>query len=380
MALNRVGFTVAFAFIVSLSYGQIDRLAITAGTPEDKDLTAIANEADAQKKISMYQDILQKYASNKMALAYANWQLAQVYGSEGETEKAFEAGDKALALAPKSMDILTSLATIAQQSKDNAHLFQYAIQGGNAYGSIERQAKPANVSDEQFRTDVQNDLDLFRSSNTFFETSAFNVIAAENDPKTRMAYIDKFSASFPKTSLNEQITSYAMMALADMGDNKRLMAYGEKALAANPDNVPVLLLLANTYVQNPEGAAKAITYAQKVITISKGDDPSATTQVRVSAGVAHCVIGHAYANQGKTLPSISELKTATTMLKGDDEQQYALAAYLLGWNYAKLNKVAEAKAILNEAVAIPGPTQGPIKDLLTKVNSMKTAGGRAVRK
>lgn len=379
MSPTRVGLIVVFALLTSLSFGQIDKLTIAAGTPEDKDLTAIGNENDTQKKISMYQDFLQKYASNKMAVAYANWQLAQAYQSDGETQKAFEAGDKALALSPRNMDILTSMATIAQQAKDNAHLFQYATQGGDAYASIEKQPKPANVSDEQFKSDMQGELDQYRSAYTFLETSAFNALSTESDPKVRMAYVDKFSASFPNSGLKDQVAAFAMDALSSMGDPKRVIAYGEKALAANPDDTSVLLVLGLTYVQTAEGAAKAIPYAQKTIAVSKGDEPSATTSNRVMAGTAHCILGRAYALQGKTLPSISELKTATTMLKGEDEQQYAVAAYFLGWNYAKLNKIADAKAILTEGAAIPGSMQAPIKDLLTKVNSAKTAGGRAGR-
>lgn len=377
MSSIRAGFIVFFALLASLSFAQIDKVTIAAGTPEDKDLTAIGNENDTQKKISMYQDFLQKYASNKMATAYAYGQLAQAYQSDGEAQKAFEAGDKALAITPRNMDILVSLATIAQQDKDNAHLFQYAIQGGDAYASIEKQSKPANVSDEQFKSDMQGDLDQYKSAYTFMETAAFNVLSTENDPKVRMSYVDKFVATFPKSGLQEQVTSYAMMSLAEMGDNKRLIAYGEKALATNPDNVAALIMLANTYVQTLEGAPKAITYAEKAVATSKGDAPDATTSNRVSAGIAHCVLGRAYANQGKTLPSISELKTATTLLKGEDEQQYAVAAYFLGWDYAKLNKIADAKAVLNDAAAIPGSMQAPIKELLTKVNSAKTAGGRA---
>ena len=76
----------------------------------------------------------------------------------------------------------------------------------------------------------------------------------------------------------------------------------------------------------------------------------------------------------KTLPSISELKSATALLKGNDEQQYAVAAYYLGWDYAKVNKLTEARAILNEAAVIPGPVQQPVKDLLTKVNTARAAG------
>ena len=56
-------------------FSQVEKIAIPAGTPEDNDLNAISNEQDAQKKISMYQGFLQKYASNPVAVAYANWQL-----------------------------------------------------------------------------------------------------------------------------------------------------------------------------------------------------------------------------------------------------------------------------------------------------------------
>jgi len=377
MSPTRVGFIAVFVLMASLSFAQIDSVTIAAGTPEDKDLTAIGNENDTQKKISMYQDFLQKYASNKMAVAYANWQLAQAYQSYGETQKAFEAGDKALAISPRNLDILTSMATIAQQAKDNVHLFQYAVQGGDAYASIEKQPKPANVSDDQFKADMQGEMDRYKSAYTFLETSAFNVLSTESDPKARMGYVDKFFAVFPNSGLRDQVAAFAMDALSSMGDTKRVIAYGEKALATNPDNTSVLLVLGLTYVQTAEGAAKAIPYAQKTIAISKGDESGATTSNRVITGTAHCILGRAYALQGKTLPSISELKTATTMLKGEDEQQYAVAAYFLGWDYAKLNKVADAKAILTDAAAIPGSMQAPIKDLLTRVNSAKTAGGRA---
>jgi len=127
-------------------------------------------------------------------------------------------------------------------------------------------------------------------------------------------------------------------------------------------------------VQSPETAAKAISYAQKAILLAKADQPDATKSNKVSAGVAHCVVGRTYALQEKTLSSIAELKTATSLLKGEDEQQYAIAAYYLGWDYAKLKKLSEARAILTEGAAIPGSMQGAIKELLTKVNSARAAG------
>jgi hypothetical protein len=101
-----------FAVVLSAipSFSQVETLNIPAGSPEDKDLTAITSEQDNQKKISMYQDYLQKYSANQTAVAYANWQLAQLYQTSGDLPKALETGDKAATAAPHNLDILTSLS------------------------------------------------------------------------------------------------------------------------------------------------------------------------------------------------------------------------------------------------------------------------------
>jgi hypothetical protein len=363
-------------FLTPTLSAQVDTIVIPAGTPEDNDLNTISNEHDAQKKVSMYQDFLQKYASNKAAVAYANWQLSQYYQSTGDLQKALQCGDEAVAGSPHNLDILTSQVTIAQQLKDNARIFNYSIQGGEAFNSIEKQPKPADMSDEQFASTVASQKEANKNAYDFFESAAFNGIAGENDAKTRMDYIDKFTITFPKSKMDEQVTSYAMLSLSQLQDNHRLISYAEKALAANPNNLSALLLLANNYVDStePGALAKAITYAQKAIVAAKAEDPAADKSQKTSAGVAHSVMGRAYAKQSKTLPSISELKSATALLKGNDEQQYAVAAYYLGWDYAKLNKLTEARAVLNEAAGIPGPVQQPAKDLLTKVNTARAAG------
>jgi hypothetical protein len=367
---------ITLSFLASRLSAQVDSIVIPAGTPEDNDLNAIATQQDAQKKISMYQDFLQKYASNQPAVAYANWQLSQQYQSTGDLQKAVECGDKAVTASPHNLDILTSQVTIAQQLKDNARIFKYAIQGGEAFNSIEKQSKPADVSDEQFASTVASQKDANKNAYEFFEGAAFNGIAGENDAKTRMDYIEKFTVTFPKSKMDEQVTSYAMLSLSQLQDKTRLVAYAEKALAANSNNLPALLLLANNYVDSsePGSLTKAVSYAQKAIVAAKADEPAAEKSAKVSAGVAHSVMGRAYAKQSKTLPSISELKSATALLKGNDEQQYAVAAYYLGWDYAKVNKLTEARAILNEAAGIPGPVQQPVKDLLTKVNTARAAG------
>ncbi len=367
-------FAVLFFFLMSsLGYGQVDKIVFPAGTPEDKDLNLITSEPDAQKKIAMYEDFLQKYASNPVAVTYADWQLSQQYQAAGDLQKATDYGDKAVAGSPHNLDILESQVTLAIQTKDNAKAFKYAVQGGEAYDSIDQQPKPADMTDEQFASTIATEKDTDQSSYEFFEGAAFNAIVAETDAKTRMDYIDKFASTFPKTKMQEQLASYAMLSLSELKDTKRLLAYAEKALAANPDNLPALLLLANAYVDSPE-PAKAVPYAQRAIAAVKADDSAADHSRKVSAGVAHSILGRVYAKQNKTAASIPELKSATALLKGQDEQQYSIAAYYLGYDYAKLGRLTEARAVLTELVATPSPVQQLAQDLLTKVNAARATG------
>ena len=46
----------------------------------------------------------------------------------------------------------------------------------------------------------------------------------------------------------------------------------------------------------------------------------------------------------------------------------------LGYAYAKLNRVNEAREVLTEVVKIAGPIQQPAKDLLLKVNACAGQG------
>jgi tetratricopeptide (TPR) repeat protein len=356
--------------------GQVDRIVIAAGTDEDHALQAISNEQDDKKKLAMYEDFVQKFASNPAAVAYGNWQISQAYQTAGDLQKALDYGDKALAASPHNLDIIVSQANVAQQAKNNAKLMDYAAKGGEVCNSIAKQPKPEGVSDEEFAKRIAEEKSAAQNSCDFLESSGFNAITAENDPKARMAEIEKYTATFPDSKFQDQVSSYALYTLGpgQLNDPARLVAFGEKTLAANPNSLPALLLLANYYSDKPGGAAKCVSYAQKAIEVAKPDAPDADKSRKISAGVAHNSIGWSYLNQEKTSTAIPELKAAAALLKGQDDQQYSRALYGLGFAYGKLNKLTEAREVLTEAVKIQGPLQSVSQDLLNKVNSARAKG------
>jgi tetratricopeptide (TPR) repeat protein len=249
------------------------------------------------------------------------------------------------------------------------------VRGGEVYNSS-KAAKPEGVSDQDFATHVEEQKSAAKSSYDFLEAAAFNVIVDESNAKARMNDIERFTPAFPNSRFDEPVTSYAMMSLAELKDTAQVTAYGEKVLAANPNNLPTLLMMAGTYVEDskPGSVSKAVSYAQKAVAAAKADAPDADRARKLSAGVAHSTLGYAYMKQDKTAVAVTELKSASGLLKGLDNQQYAVALYRLGYAYAKLNRVSEARDALTEAAKIPGPVQPLSQDLLAKVNAARAKG------
>ena len=374
--MRRVRWATLAVLVVALSaQAQLDRIVIPAGTPEDQALQAITNESDAQKKISMLEEFVQKFSGNPAAVSYGNWQLAQAYSSAGDNTKALEYGDKAAAAAPGNLDILMSQVSVAQQMKNWDKVIEYAARGGEVYNSLGKKDKPANMSDAEFQSAIEQDKAAGKQSYEFLESAAFNAITSEQDGRKRMVYIEKFTPAFPASRFEEQVSQYAIYSLQQSNDSARLVSYGEKTLAANPNSLPTLILLASTYAEDPKGTnlPKAMTYARKAIELAKADAPDADRSHKLSAGIAHSTLGYALMKQEKTPAAIAELKMATALLK-EDPTSYSMALYRLGYAYAKLGRLTEARQVLTEAAGIQGPVQGLSRELLVKVNSARAKG------
>lgn len=362
----------ALIVVTTVAWSQNTPIVIPAGTPEDKDLANITAIGDTQKRSAAYEEFMSKYPDNKAAVAYAEWQLSQLYSAAGDNAKALGLGDKALAAYPGNLDIIVSQAGIAQAMKDNGKTVDYAVRGADVYHSIAKQPKPADVSDADWASKIVNEQNGAQSSYDSLETAAYNAIIAEQDLNRRMTEIEKFTPAFPKSKFEAQINQLALYSLQQLNQPQRLVAYGEKALADNPNSVPTLLMMANAYVADPKEAAKAASYANKVLAVVGPNPEAADKEKKSYSGLAHVILGRTDLNQEKLIPAVADLKMAVALLQDDrpDQQQ---ALYYLGYAYAKQNKKADAIATLQKAAGIDGPYQGPAKEMLAKISAAGTA-------
>jgi len=364
---------VLLALLALPAAGQVSKIALPAGSPEDQALQAITNETDAQKRIALYVEFLGKFASNLPAVAYGNWQMSQLYLAAGDTAQALAAGDKAVAAMPNNLDLLASQVTVAQQMKDHARIVDYATRGGTAYQGIGKEAKPEGMSAEDFAANNTQAREESRSNYEYLEGAAYSAIAAETDGKKRMSYIERFNAAFPGSHYQDQVTQFALISLQQMNDRAGVVAFGEKTLAANPNSVTTLLLLSETMAEDLKTRAKALEYARKAVSLTKGDEAGSDSQKVLLAGSAHSVLGFVLAMQGNYQAAIPELKAAAGPLKEQDAAE-SRVIYLLGLSYAKLRSLDQAHVYLIQASNIPGPYQSHARDMLAQVNALRSKG------
>ena len=346
---------------------QVTHILIPAGTPEDAAIQAISKEPDADKRLALLEDFLQKFGANPAAVAYGNLQISQYYSAKGDSAQALAYGDKALAAAPHDLDLLGSQANLASQMKRYARVVDYAARGGMTIQGIAGEIKPAEMSDQDFASRLEQERIGAQPASDYLQGLAVNAIASEPDSRQKVEEVEKFEAAFPKSKYEPQVVEYAVVALEQMNDPARLAAYGKEAVATNPDNASLLSLLASVLVETPAYFDEAMEYARKAIALAKADAPDADSNRRLAAGTAHTALGFGLMKQEKNTAAIAELKAAIALLK-EDPVGSQKASYFLAYAYAKTKNYAEARQILHRLVATQGPFQQPARELLAKVS------------
>jgi len=122
-----------------------------------------ASAQDTDKKAQMGEDFVQKYPSSRYDEAvYAG--LVQVYLSKQDWDKFYASADKALALNPDDVSVLTTVGWVIPHTynpndpnaeKNLAKAEAYEKHSIDVLGAL---AKPANMTDEQFATSKAEDL------------------------------------------------------------------------------------------------------------------------------------------------------------------------------------------------------------------------------
>jgi len=173
-------------------------------------------------------------------------------------------------------------------------------------------------------------------------------------------------AQNPKSKYLDDAYATYLVALSQTGAKAKIPAIAEKALANFPNNEDLLLVLADSAMENRQ-SDRALAYAQRLITSlnrAKPEDvPAAAWERKRTAalGRGHWIAGMVHCEKGQYLAGDQDLRAALPLVKGNDAMTGAalfnlgMANYQLGKMMQRKSQILEAAKFSEEAAAFKGP-------------------------
>jgi tetratricopeptide (TPR) repeat protein len=208
------------------------------------------------------------------------------------------------------------------------------------------------------------------------EEDDFNKLLAENDASAKKRLIDEFFQKYPESGLTAQVHRVA----ADLGQRTNnadmIIQHGEKALAAFPEDFPVMSILANAYAERNQ-LDKSEALAEKALELIAGfqkpaqmpeEEWTKTKKALMNGNLSTLGIIHlrrAQAAQNPAEKKSGAEKAVVPLTKAIENQpKDDYSHYYLGFAYVLLNDYSNAESSLAKAVALNGVASPNARKLL----------------
>lgn len=337
-------------------------LSVVVNSPEDQLMLAVNGATDSpQDQIAA----LDKYAAahaDAPAMTCVNEYYTAVYVKQNNFDKAISYGEKDLAAHYQDMNLYINLmkAYVGAGSATD-----------NAFSVIDK-------APDQIKAETK-DADTAGQYRAYMEYAFFQLLPRVTDANKKVEYLDAFSKAYPDSPNMGQVYFQYLVAYSTLNNSAKADEYGEKAVAADPNNVATLNLVADNYASRRVNLDKAETDARKVIELvpnmKKPDgasDADFHSQQSILLASAHFTLGSIEQQRGaathRLAGAVKEFKTAADLAKGNPTLE-GRALYYLGFTY-ELQAPADhhgARVALTEAAQLQSPWQGEAQKLLAKI-------------
>ena len=352
--------------------------SIVMNTPEDELTLAYNGAENPQEQVAALDKFVQEHADSKF-LPCAHEYYTMAYMKLSNYDKVIEYGEKGLAEHQDVMLMMNVTKAYVASAKVSDTAFETVLKAAEQIKAESAPSRPTAMGDEEWQKTVEETAAQAKDWRAYMEYAFFQFLQREPDGNKRAQWLDRFVQAYPESPNAAQINFNYFLAYKLANNPAKLDEYGEKAVAADPDNVGTLNLVADDYVTRQANLDKAETYAKKVLNLAPAmKKPEGLTDEQFKGaqdsqlGFAHLTLASIAFQRGiktkRVGPAIQEFKTAIDLLNANAELQ-GRALYFLGYAYEAGTPVSHKGAIeaLTRAASLASPWQAAAQDLLVKV-------------
>lgn len=334
---------------------------IPANSDADHALTEINAATDPAQKLAL----IDKFAAGPGAQGdfplVADDLYVNYYIAAKNYDKAFEYGDKLFALDPGNFQNAVNMVNAAAQKGDTAKLFSCGEKAADILKTYKAAPAPAGASEESWNSQKTQNLDNARDSIRYVQQLLFDAAYRTTDASKRAPLLVRFAQMFPDSPYADQALGVAAASYQQAQNGPKMLETANGLLAKDPNNVAMLILIADYYSEKGEQLDKAEASAKKAISVlGSAPKPEGLTddqwrqQSSLQKGLALSALGQVNIEKKDNAQAADNLRAAAPLLKSD-AGSYARNEYRLGFALLNLKKVADAKAAFTEAASVNSP-------------------------
>jgi len=362
-------------------------VSVAAGTPEDKALTDIYAATDGPDKIALLDKFMADYGKGDLELL-GDQLYVQSYLAQKDYAKVYEYGDKVLALDPDNFSTAVIMVHAAEEQGDGKKLFDACQKVAAIVKRYKSAAPPEGTAADTWNAQRDAVLKTVEGDVGYVQYALLNAAYKTTDASARAALLEGYAATFPDSTYTVSAREQTAIAYQQAQNAPKMVAAAQSLLTSNPDDISMLILLADTWCNDPAHLDKAAAYAQHALELlaqakkpDNVDDAQWQKQVAIQKGLAYSSLGEVNVNKGgaRTGQAIDQFKQAAPLLKSDTFS-YAQNQYRLGFTLAKLQRIPEARVVLTEVIGLNSPYKSRALDTLNKIGGPVASGKAATKK
>lgn len=342
---------------------------IAAGSDADHAMREISAETDPAQKLALIDKFASGLGAGNMEIVtdelYVNYYLAQK-----NYPKTYEYGEKLFALDPDNFQNAVSMIRAASEAGDTDKLLFYGEKTSAILQRFSASAAPSGMAEDQWKLEKQHTLEANADSIRYVEQAIYAGAYQTKEPAKKAAQLAKFAGLFPASPYANPALGVAAVSYQQAQDVPKMLEVANGLIAKDPNNLGMLLLLADYYGENNLQLDKAEAYAKKATgladTAPKPEgvaDDEWKKETTLQKGLAYSALGEVNLQKKDNASAVQNLQTAAPLLKSNNVS-YARNQFRLGYAFLNLKKLPEAKQALTDAASVDSPYKQPALEKL----------------